>query len=337
MTSRGFTLVEWLIAMTMGLFLLAGVFSVFVMSRSSSEDAFDQSELQENGRLAIRLISQDIKWAGFFGAYTGQSTQVGPSLSLSAGSTVLAANDCLDERSVGSLPSNAGPARGLWVSRVSASKGLAGFACILVADRVANSDVISIKRLVGRPMPVPIPATEKELVKRRFYMAANSQEARMVKGDEDPPVFGSNNESQLWEYQHYIYYLSQDNGVPVLRKRYLTADGGSSLIGGAMAEGVEHMVLMLGVDDSVIPDGRIDRYMSADQMTAQRWNEGRVLGVRLFILIRAAKESARYKNNNTYQLGNLPPIKGNGDGYRRLLLESSIALRNQQIVTRSGT
>lgn len=332
MSSRGFTLVEWLVAMLLGLFLLAGVFTVFVVSRSSSEDAFDQSELQENGRLAIRLISHDIKWAGFFGAYTGQPMQVGPSLSLSAGSLVPASSDCLDERSVGSLPSNAAPARGLWVSRVSATKALAGFTCIPTADRVENSDVISIKRLVGRP----IPASEG-LDANRFYMAANSQEARVLKGSETRPIFGSNNESQLWEYQHYIYYLSQDNGVPVLRKRYLTADGGSSLIGGAMAEGVEHMVLMFGVDDSVIPDGRIDRYLSADQMTAQSWNEGQVLGVRLFLLIRAAKVSARYKNNNTYQLGNLPPIKGNGDGYRRLLLESSIALRNPQIVTRGGT
>ncbi|KAJ8741050.1 PilW family protein [Aeromonas veronii] len=332
MNSRGFTLVEWLVAMLLGLFLLAGVFTVFVMSRSSSEDAFDQGELQENGRLAIRLISQDIKWAGFFGAYTGQSTQVGSSLSLSTGSTILSASDCLDERSVGSLPSPLGPIRGLWVSRVSASKGLSGFTCIDANDRVANSDVISIKRLVGRP----IPASEG-LDTNRFYMATNSQEARVIKGSETRPLFGANNESQIWEYQHYIYYLSQEDGIPVLRKRYLTVNGGSSLIGGAMAEGVEHMILMFGIDDSVIPDGHIDRYLSADQIAAQSWNEGRVLGVRLFLLIRAAKESARYKNNNTYQLGNLPPIKGNGDGYRRLLLESSIALRNPQIVTRSGT
>ncbi|MGY3964198.1 PilW family protein [Aeromonas veronii] len=331
MISRGFTLVEWLVAMLLGLFLLAGVFTVFVMSRSSSEDAFDQSELQENGRLAIRLISQDIKWAGFFGAYTGQSTQVGPSLTLSAGSIVPVSSDCLDERSVGSLPSNAGPIRGLWVSRVSTSKGLAGFACILAADRVANSDVISIKRLVGRP----IPASEG-LDTNRFYMATNSQEARVIKGSETRPLFGANNESQIWEYQHYIYYLSQEDGIPVLRKRYLTVNGGSALIGGAMAEGVEHMVLMYGVDDSLIPDGRIDRYMSTDQMTTQRWNEGRVLGARLFLLIRAARESSRYKNNNSYQLGNIT-VNGGGDGYRRLLLESSIALRNQQITTRGGT
>lgn len=331
MNSRGFTLVEWLVAMLLGLFLLAGVFTVFVMSRSSSEDAFDQSELQENGRLAIRLISQDIKWAGFFGAYTGQSTQVGSSLSLSAGSIVPASSDCLDERSVGSLPSNAGPIRGLWVSRVSTTKGLAGFACILAADRVANSDVISIKRLVGRP----IPASEG-LDTNRFYMAANSQEARIIKGSETRPLFGANNESQIWEYQHYIYYLSQEDGIPVLRKRYLTVNGGSALIGGAMAEGVEHMVMMYGVDDSLVPDGRIDRYMSTDQMTTQRWNEGRVLGARLFLLIRAARESSRYKNNNSYQLGNIT-VNGGGDGYRRLLLESSIALRNQQITTRGGT
>ena len=331
MKSHGFTLVEWLISMTMGLFLLAGVFSVFVMSRSSSEDAFDQSELQENGRLAIRLISQDIKWAGFFGAYTGQSTQVGSSLSLSTGSTILSASDCLDERSVGSLPSPLGPIRGLWVSRVSASKGLSGFTCIDANDRVANSDVISIKRLVGRP----IPASEG-LDTNRFYMATNSQEARVIKGSETRPLFGANNESQIWEYQHYIYYLSQEDGIPVLRKRYLTVNGGSALIGGAMAEGVEHMVLMYGVDDSLIPDGRIDRYMSTDQMTTQRWNEGRVLGARLFLLIRAARESSRYKNNNSYQLGNIT-VNGGGDGYRRLLLESSIALRNQQITTRGGT
>ncbi|PJG59411.1 PilW family protein [Aeromonas cavernicola] len=331
MNSRGFTLVEWLIAMLIGLFLLAGVFTLFVMSRSSSEDTFDQSELQENGRLAIRLISQDIKWAGFFGAYTGQSTQVGPSLSLSNGSTILANSDCLDERSVGSLPSTTGPARGLWVSRVPTSKILAGLACIPAADRVANSDVISIKRLIGRP----VPATEG-LNANRFYMAANSQEARIIKGNETRPLFGANNESQIWEYQHYIYYLSQESGMPVLRKRYLTVNGGSSLIGGAMAEGVEHMVLMFGVDDSVIPDGRIDRYLATDQITAQGWNEGRIVGVRLFLLIRAADASSNYQNNNRYQLGNMT-VNGGGDGYRRLLLESSIALRNQQIVTRSGT
>ena len=93
MNNRGFTLVEWLVAMLIGLFLLAGIFSIFVASRATTQDAFDQGELQENGRLAMRLISHDLKWAGFFGEYTGLPLQVGPSLSLSAGSTVTASDD----------------------------------------------------------------------------------------------------------------------------------------------------------------------------------------------------------------------------------------------------
>ncbi|MGL5285745.1 MAG: PilW family protein, partial [Aeromonas sp.] len=36
MKAAGFTLVEWLVAMVLGLFLLAGVLSVFVAARSNT-------------------------------------------------------------------------------------------------------------------------------------------------------------------------------------------------------------------------------------------------------------------------------------------------------------
>ncbi|MGL6148194.1 MAG: PilW family protein [Plesiomonas sp.] len=325
----GFTLVEWMVAMVIALFLLGGVLSVFVVSRSSAEDALDQGELQQQGRVALHLISQDLKWAGFFGDYTGQPLQLGPSLSLSSGSTVAVSQDCLDERAIGSLPSSLGPIRSVWVNRVTATKGLNGLDCIPVNTRLPGTDVISIKRLVGRP----IPSTEA-LDTNRFYMATSAQEARVIKGNEIRPLFGANNESQLWEYQHIVYHLASDNGVPMLRKRMLTANG-DFLIGGAMAEGIERMVLLFGVDSSAVPDGAIDRYMNASSVTPQDWSEGRVLGARLFLLVRAAKESSRYKNTNTYQVGDLAPVTVN-DGYRRLLLESSIALRNPQIVSRGG-
>lgn len=67
MNARGFTLIEWLIAMLIGVFLVGGGLSIFVASRATTEDAFDQSELQENGRIAMRLVTQDLKWAGFWG------------------------------------------------------------------------------------------------------------------------------------------------------------------------------------------------------------------------------------------------------------------------------
>ncbi|MGL4891291.1 MAG: PilW family protein, partial [Aeromonas veronii] len=52
MKHHGFTLVEWLIAMVIGVFLLGGVMSIFVASRATTNESFDQSELLENGRIA---------------------------------------------------------------------------------------------------------------------------------------------------------------------------------------------------------------------------------------------------------------------------------------------
>lgn len=40
MNARGFTLVEWLIAMLIGVFLIGGGLSIFVASRATTEDAF---------------------------------------------------------------------------------------------------------------------------------------------------------------------------------------------------------------------------------------------------------------------------------------------------------
>ncbi|MGL6550019.1 PilW family protein [Aeromonas hydrophila] len=38
MKTKGFTLIEWLIAMVIGVFLLGGVLSIYVASRATTED-----------------------------------------------------------------------------------------------------------------------------------------------------------------------------------------------------------------------------------------------------------------------------------------------------------
>lgn len=332
--ARGFTLIEWLIAMLIGLFLIAGGLSIFVASRSTTEDAFDQSELQENGRIAMRLLTQDLKWAGFWGDYTGSPMTVGQGVTLSSGSAVLATDDCLDNLGRGSLPPTVGSNRSLWVARVDNSKVVTGggFACIPVASRIANTDIISIKRLIGLPL------ADTAAVANRFYLATTTQAAQMFKGGEAVPSVASMPARQLWEYQHFIYYLSPNTTTsnPELRKRYLTANGGSILISGPMAEGIERMNVLFGVDDSLVPDGVIDRYIATNDVTEQEWSEGRVVAARVFILVRSLQPSNNYVNNNIYQVGNVS-LSGNGDGFRRLLLESSVSLRNPAVMAGGGS
>lgn len=333
MKSRGFTLVEWLIAMLIGLFLVGGGLSIFVASRATTEDAFDQSELQENGRIAMRMLTQDLKWAGFWGDYTGSPMATGQGVTLSSGSAVLAANDCLDNLGRGSLPPSVGTNRALWVTRIDNNKAIAtgALACIPVASRIANTDVISIKRLMGRPL------ADAGASGNRFYLATTTQAAQMFKGGETIPSVVAMPARQLWEYQHVIYYLSPNatTNSPELRKRYLTANAGSVLIGGAMAEGIERLNVLFGVDDSAVPDGAIDRYVATNNVTEQEWSEGRVVAARVFVLVRSLQASVRYANNNTYQVGDIS-VSGNGDGFRRLLLETSVSLRNPMVIAGGG-
>lgn len=65
--NSGFTLIELMVAITIGLFLSAVVGGVFV----SSKDAFNyqdaMSRLQENARFAMERISRDVRMAGYRG------------------------------------------------------------------------------------------------------------------------------------------------------------------------------------------------------------------------------------------------------------------------------
>lgn len=142
---------------------------------------------------------------------------------------------------------------------------------------------------------------------------------------------------QLWEYQHFMYYtvLNKSNNIPELRKRILTPNGGSLLISGPIAEGIQGLTVLLGIDESTIPDGVIERYTNTNNVTEQEWSEGRVVAARVFILVRSLQASSSYVNNNIYQVGDVP-VFGNGDGYRRLLLESSVSLRNPTVIAGGG-
>lgn len=334
MNARGFTLVEWLIAMLIGAFLVGGGLSIFVASRATTEEAFDQSELQENGRVAIRLLTQDLKWAGFWGDYTGSPMTVGQGVSLSAGAVVASSSDCLDDLARGSLPASTGSMRPFWAARIDSSKVIKGnaFVCIPAASRIANSDVLSIKRLMGNPL------SDAAATGNRFYLATTTQAAQLFKGGEAVPTETAMPTRQLWEYQHLIYYLSPNatTGSPELRKRYLTANGGSVLIGGAMAEGIERLSVLFGVDDSLVPDGVIDRYVSTNDVSEQAWSEGRVVAARIFLLVRSLQASRSYVNDNVYQVGDVS-VSGNGDGFRRLLLETSVSLRNPAVIAGGGS
>lgn len=63
----GMTLVEIMIALLIGAFLLGGILQIFINSRQTYRMQENLSRLQENGRFAMEFISRDLRMAGYMG------------------------------------------------------------------------------------------------------------------------------------------------------------------------------------------------------------------------------------------------------------------------------
>lgn len=66
----GITLVEILIALTIGTFLIGGILQTFISSKQIYRVQEGLSRLQENARFAMEFISHDMRMADYFGCFT---------------------------------------------------------------------------------------------------------------------------------------------------------------------------------------------------------------------------------------------------------------------------
>jgi Tfp pilus assembly protein PilW len=62
--SLGFTLVELMVGMALGIFLVGGVVSVYVSSQQNFKTSENLGRIQENARFAFELMGRDIREEG---------------------------------------------------------------------------------------------------------------------------------------------------------------------------------------------------------------------------------------------------------------------------------
>jgi len=138
-SQQGLTLVEVMVAVTLGLILTAGLIQVFVSNKQAYRVQEGLARLQENGRFAIDFITRDVRGAGFVGC-PGSTTPIVNTLN-----------------NAGSLPWNfASPMQGFeaitsttW-SSTTASLPLDAS----IISALGGRDVITVRRSVGDPVPV---------------------------------------------------------------------------------------------------------------------------------------------------------------------------------------
>jgi len=69
----GMTLIEIMIALLIGAFLLGGVLQIFINSKQTNRMQESLSRLQENGRFALDFLAKDIRIAGYWGCHSAPS------------------------------------------------------------------------------------------------------------------------------------------------------------------------------------------------------------------------------------------------------------------------
>lgn len=77
---KGLSLVELMIAITLGLVLMAGVTQMFVSSKTVYSTQQNFSRIQETGRLAVEFLSRDLRSAGLYGCFRPNPSEVARAL-----------------------------------------------------------------------------------------------------------------------------------------------------------------------------------------------------------------------------------------------------------------
>lgn len=320
---RGMSLLESMISLGVGVFLLSGVMVAFSTMRGTTSETLGIGEVQENGRLAINILRRDVAHSGFWGEFQSQ---------LNSDLLAIPANPAGDCTNGGNNPNNGSfpinsdwPFWSLWATQATSSEVIN---CI--DDANADSDVLQVKRAIS------FPTDTSDFRSNRFYLIASSTAGAIVSGAANSSSYPSIANSQNWMYQHLVYYVANKDfygsTVPTLMRRRLVVNssGAANMASEPVIDGIESIRIMFGVDVDL--DGVVDSYVGAENMARDYWNQGSfdtsyVLSARIYVLARALEEDKKYTNNNRYQLGDRT-VLGGGDHYRRMLFTTTASVIN---------
>ncbi|GIU51635.1 PilW family protein [Shewanella sp. KT0246] len=321
----GMSLVELMVALVISLFLSAGIFTMFSMSSSNVTTTSQFNQLQENGRIALAILERDISQLGFFGDMTGTEFIVGTNTLLD--SNVAAADDCIGAGLNNETLPNNQPAhfRRLWAYESGISSE--SLTCLNGVSVVSGTDVIQIKRFVG-PNAGNGDGTDSPVGNgSSFFVSSTSSQAVFFNGL-DPSQDLLN--SRVWEYQHRVYFIDTENGVPILSRKTLT-DGGMTN-DEQLVQGIENIRYSFGFDND--GDSTPDRFIPSSLVTSLMWdNESfqRLVAIKVYVLVRAIQEDSTYTNQTQYQLGD-KPISAPNDNFRRKVMATTVVLENPVLI-----
>lgn len=320
--AAGFTLIEMMVAITIGLGILAGLVGVLASNASNVRTNERTSELMTNGRYALSSMKAVLREAGFRGYTFEQPGTPSPWTVPTTGAT----NFCAG--------ADAGATYDAFITNVrqavwgSNDSNPFSANCIPAARYLGGNDVLVVRHLSANP------TADADLQSGTIYFRSAYERGQVFRSAATPvvpPDYSGSNPVGNFAVQTYVYYISpvtepanpENPPVPALRRLSLQPDG--LMRDEIVASGIEAMQVQYGrrVDLDASQTQTETRYVDTLSGAAE-WN--RVNSVQLWLLARNAAVEPGYQNTNTYQMGTQSITVA--DGFRRQLFSAVIQLRN---------
>ena len=346
----GLSLVELLIAMTIGLLLLAGLTLIFVNSSEANRELQKTAQQIENGRYAADIIAQDLKLAGYYG-HQHESLPAPAALP-----------DPCDTNTAKLQEALAYPVQGYRAANLTAAPDIStttcGAALLTAANLKAGSDIL----VVRRAHTVPISTAAGSAVTNEVYIQATGTQVEVQVGSAAKVLNGKSNggASSWWvnsgtpptvpapirKLHTHIYFVAPcsvgsgaggacqagDDTIPTLKRLELGVGPAMTIV--PLVEGIEYLKIEYGIDDSPPPpvnpstgltgDAAVDSYLP----TPADWSA--VIAAKVYLLARNTLPTSGHVDDKTYVVGTTPAVTvaATNDGFRRHVYSAAVRLAN---------
>lgn len=334
---RGMTLIEWMISITIGLVLLAGL-TALIAQQSSTQAELEKSSRQiENGRYAMQILNEDVQMAGYYGEFYRVGTLPVPGA---------LPDPCLKTK-VGIEPAIPFPLQGYDFPSATTVRP----ACIDAANHVSGTDILVLRRV--EPIALPITQAASASADGQIYLQTGMDgnenfDKKMGTGADaaGTTVFtlyakDLSTSALLRKFLVHIYFVSpcsvmsngaacssSDDGgnpIPTLKRLELSAAGSTTTMTMTpLVEGIENMQIDYGFD-LLGGDGAPDSY-AKDAPAVANWAD--VMAVRLHLLARSNERTVGHTDTKTYNLGLNGTTAATNDGFKRRVFSQLVRLVN---------
>jgi len=329
---RGLSLIELMIAITLGLIVLAALLGLFVQSRSSFRQNDALAEMQDSARFGLDTMARDLSMAGFYGGLYGYSAIVPY--------TVAPSPDC------GAPDLTASPSipwafqvskRVEFRNHLSSVSVASAFPCLGQSNTpvAANTDIVAVRRVAGQSTASIISGNTANAAANTFYLKTNGTVGSIIHNGGNSVITLSTSTDiplqaplALYKYMARVYFIrsysqTPADGIPTLCRMELQQVSSSSMSVECLAEGVENMQIEWGLD--LDNDCVVDTYTSSPSATQLAQS---AITARIWLLVRTTQTDGGFNDQKVFNFADYSNTSALAAGFHRRVYSTTVQLRN---------